>query len=315
MRPRDVSGDEQVFLSSLMQHTYLMKIQGGLNVMDLWAVVPAQNEEATIEHVITTCLSAGSTRIVVVLNGCTDNTEKVVAGFPSSSVLCYRVQEPLGLDIPRCIGAYIAYMLGASYILFCDGDLSGNISGHLSSLYGSMAWGYDLALSDCYPRGIPGTGLAGQVVAHRVKMNRTIGRGDLGAAIMSHGPSCISRRFLETLPVEVLGIPPLAQALSVKTGLTVKIGSSIAHEYLGSRERHGEHPNGIAELIIGDCIAAESVFSGGPPLRCDPQGVPHIGLDRFRRWDLLEQHLVKLRHSFYSSSSLTVYPTAWTSLT
>jgi len=264
-------------------------------VMKLWTIIPAQNEEKTIGHVVESCLVAGSHKVLVICNGCTDKTLELVATFPQDRVLRYVVDEPLGLDIPKSLGAYIAYLSGADCMLFCDGDLSGKIDSHLATLFGSMTWGYDLSLSDCYPRGLPGTGMAGKVISARLSLNRAIGRADLGAAVMSHGPSCISRRFLDTLPPHVLGIPPLAQALAVKKGLIVKIGAVIAHGLLGSRERHGSHSDGITDLIIGDCLFAEAVFHGGLPARCSPDGIPHIGFDRNRRWDLLNAHLRRIR--------------------
>ena len=123
--------------------------------MVLWSVIPAYNEEKTITKVINDCLGAGSGVVIVVENGSCDNTLRLAKSHSSSRVYTYHIPEPLGLDIPRCLGAYIAYKFGADAILFCDGDLSGNIRNHLSCLFASIAWGYDLSLSQCYPRGIP----------------------------------------------------------------------------------------------------------------------------------------------------------------
>lgn len=263
-------------------------------LLNFWSVIPAQNEERTIAHVIKNCLLAGSTRVLVVSNGTTDRTLEIAQAYPDMRVSAYYVPEPLGIDVPRAIGALIAYMEGANGILFCDGDLSGNLANHLSSLLGSMAWGYDLSLSNCYPRGLPYGGMAGRVIRERLAFNSYIGREDLGAALMSHGPSCISRKFLDMLPCQVLAIPPLAQALGVKQGLTVKISASLEHGLLGSRERHGDHPDKIADLIIGDCILARSIFSGNLPARCAGRH-PYIGFDNTRRWDLLNYHIEKLK--------------------
>ncbi len=261
--------------------------------MNCWSVIPAQDEEKTIAHVITNCLSAGSTKVLVVSNGTTDRTFEITQSYPDERVIAYHVAQPLGIDVPRAIGALIAYTGGADAILFCDGDLSGDLDKHLSALFGSMTWGYDLSLTNCYPRGLPYGGMAGRVIKERLAFNSHIGRGDLGAALMSHGPSCISRRFLDTLPCQVLAIPPLAQALAVKQGLTVKVGASLEHALLGSRERHGDHPDKIADLIIGDCIFARSVFSDTLPAKC-MEVHPYTGLENTRRWDLLNQHIERI---------------------
>jgi len=272
--------------------------------LNLWSVIPAQNEEQTIVHVIHSCVLAGSDYVLVISNGSKDRTAKLAKDYPSKRVFVYNVEEPLGLDIPRALGAYIAHCLGADAILFCDGDLSGNIVTLLASLFGSMTWRYDVSLSNCYPKGLPGTGMAGQVVAARLRFNEQIGRKDLGAAVMSHGPSCISRKFLDTLPCHVLGIPPLAQALAVKKGLKVNVGATIGHSQLGSKERHGDHPDKIADLIIADCLLAELVFKGQFPLRYKDKK-PHVGFDRCRRWDLLNRHIELIR-SKGSDSTFTL---------
>ncbi|MGB4026237.1 MAG: glycosyltransferase [Bacillota bacterium] len=257
--------------------------------MNLWCVIPAQNEERTVAHVIRECLAAGASYVLVVCNGTSDRTLHIAQNYSDKRVKVFWEPQPLGIDVPRAIGAVIAYAQGADGILFCDGDLSGRLAAHLSCLLATIAWGYDLSLTDCYPRGLPYGGMAGRVIRARLDLNCAIGRRDLGAAVMSHGPSCISRRFMELVPYQALAIPPLAQALAVKQGLKVEIGASLAHELLGSRERRGDHPDKIADLIIGDCMLAMSVFDGGLPARCSGRRT-YIGLDNTRRWDLLKYH-------------------------
>ena len=256
-----------------------------------WSVVPAQNEEDTISHVIENCLLAGSNKVLVVCNGSTDGTLDAVRDYRDERVLAYWEPQPLGLDVPRAIGAFFAHTQKADAIVFCDGDLRGNLARHLSSLFASILWEYDLSLTDCYKRGLPKGGMAGRVIEARLSLNKALGRSDLGASVMSHGPSCISKRFMNTLPCHVLAIPPLAQALAVKEGLNVEIGADLAHGLLGSRERHGDHPDRIADLIVGDCNLAVSVFKG----RVEPKDAmkenAFIGsLGGARRWDLLEHH-------------------------
>ncbi|MGI6621427.1 MAG: glycosyltransferase family 2 protein [Bacillota bacterium] len=257
--------------------------------MNLWSVIPAQNEERTIAHVIGECLAAGSSRVLVVCNGSSDRTAGIAQSYPDTRVTAFWEPEPLGMDVPRAIGAIIAHRHGADGILFCDGDLSGKLAAHLSSLLATIARGFDLSLTDCYPRGLPYGGMAGRVIEARLDLNSSMGRHDLGAAVMSHGPSCISRRFMDSVPYQALAIPPLAQALAVKQGLKVSIGGVLAHQLLGSRERRGSHPEKIADLIIGDCVLAKWVFNGGLPARCEGRRA-YIGFDNTRRWDLLKYH-------------------------
>lgn len=257
--------------------------------MEIWAAVPARDEERTISHVISACLEAGCTRVVAVVNGCRDGTARVAAQFGDAvRVLCFH--EALGVDVPRAVGACEASMAGVDALLFVDGDLSGPISRCLVELIAAMAWGFDLALTDCYPSGTPGTGLAAQVLQARRLLNEGIGRADLGVACMSHGPSCVSRRLLLNIPLRAIAIPPLAQALAVKSGLKVGIGSAFDHRLLGAREKDLAHAESIADCIMGDCVEALETFQGRQPARVF-QGTVRIGAAASRRWDLLESYL------------------------
>ncbi|HHY35643.1 MAG TPA: glycosyltransferase [Firmicutes bacterium] len=258
--------------------------------MEMWAAVPAKDEEKTILHVIQSCLGAGLNRVLVVINGSRDRTETLVRELGDTRVRALVFEEPLGVDVPRAISALEALRGAADSLLFCDGDLSGPISKCLAELAGTMAWGYDLALTDCYPKGLPGTGLAAQVLKARRLLNEGIGRADLGVASMSHGPSCVSRKFLQAIPLQALAIPPLAQALAVKKGLIVKIGSSFDHRLLGAREKDISHAESIAECIMGDSVEALETFHNKSPTRIF-EGAVRIGAASARRWDILERYL------------------------
>lgn len=260
--------------------------------MEIWAAVPAKDEERTILHVIESCLDAGLNRVLVVINGSRDHTQTLVRKLDDTRVSMLVFEEPLGVDVPRAIAAFETLRGGADSLLFCDGDLSGPISKCLAELAGTMVWGYDLALTDCYPRGLPGTGLAAQVLRARRLLNEGIGRSDLGVASMSHGPSCVSRRLLQTVPLKALAIPPLAQALAVKNGLVVKIGSSFDHRLLGAREKDVTHAESIAECIMGDSVEALEIFQDKSPTRTF-EGARRIGAASARRWDILESYLTE----------------------
>lgn len=260
--------------------------------MEIWAAIPAKDEENTVAHVITSCLGAGSSQVLVIVNGCQDGTAAAVRELEGTAVKMLLFEEALGVDVPRVIAGYEALRGGADGLLFVDGDLAGPISGCLSELAGALVWGYDLALTDCYPRGVPGTGLAAEVLRARRYLNEGIGRGDLGVASMSHGPSCVSRRFLLTIPLRALAVPPLAQALAVKNNLTVGIASSFDHRLLVAREKDIAHAEAIADCIIGDSIEALEIFRGNAPTRIFG-GTPRLGAASSRRWDLLERYVTE----------------------
>ena len=100
--------------------------------MNLWSVIPAQNEERTIAHVIGECLAAGSSRVLVVCNGSSDRTAGIAQSYPDTRVTAFWEPEPLGMDTQGhqrdCAPEH-----GADGILFCDGDLSGNVTSFVPS--------------------------------------------------------------------------------------------------------------------------------------------------------------------------------------
>ena len=116
------------------------------------AVVPAKNEAKTLERVVLNIAANSPDLIVPVLNGCTDNSLSVLekANCPLLAPLCF--DEPLGIDVPRAVGALEARRLNAEGVLFVDGDMAGADSNVLGKLLHAVRYnGMDLALTDCYP--------------------------------------------------------------------------------------------------------------------------------------------------------------------
>ncbi|MEW5898292.1 MAG: glycosyltransferase [Bacillota bacterium] len=258
------------------------------------AVIPAKNEAPTIGKVIQTLLTAGVDLVIPVLNGCRDNSLAVIKQFGLRNIQPVCFQEPLGIDVPRAVGAARAGELGAETILFVDGDMAGEIGGALAELVKKMRKGnLHLALTDCYPADGPAvsSSLASYLIKVRVLLNRTIGlEKELGSASPAHGPHAISRSFWEQIPVRELAIPPVALALAAKKGLRVAIGTSIPHARLGSSQKDPVHCHRIAETIIGDCLEAMQAYRGERRDRtCN--GVAYLGYHPERRFDLLEKFL------------------------
>ncbi|MEW5761821.1 MAG: glycosyltransferase family A protein [Bacillota bacterium] len=252
----------------------------------LVAVVPARNEARTIGRVVDGLLALGVDLVIPVVNGSTDATAEEVAARAGPRVAPVFFTAPLGVDVPRAVGALCARAAGATCVLFVDGDMGGEVGPTLADLVRAVEGGADLALTDCYPHGWPAEPLAVALLRVRKLLNRAVGRPDLGAASPSHGPHAVSARFLARIPLPELAVPPAALALAARGGLKVVVGAALPHALLGSPPRGEAHTCLIAETIVGDCLEAWRVFRGQKRSRTW-RGRTYIGYHRDRRWDLL----------------------------
>jgi len=260
----------------------------------LVAVVPARNEEKRIIKAIETLLTTPLDLVIPVINGSTDNSLAIIRQIQSPRILPIFFVESLGIDVPRAVGAKIACDRGADAILFLDGDMEGNISKNLCELIDSVIFRhYDMSLTNCYPdvnqAGL--STLASHLLEERRRLNRELGlEKKIGAASPSHGPHIVSRRFLNTIPLRELAIPPVSLALAARYDLRVNIGTTIGHKYLGSQEKDQNHSRLIAETIIGDCIEALSVFRNEKRSRIR-KGIEYTGYHPERRFDILDRFI------------------------
>ncbi|RJQ27495.1 MAG: glycosyltransferase [Peptococcaceae bacterium] len=256
------------------------------------AVIPARNEAPQLEKVIRTLLSLPVDLIIPVINGCTDNSlEKVKKNLHPQIVLVH-YKEALGIDIPRAIGAKLAFDRGAGGVLFLDGDMSGDIAENLRGLLDPIIRKEaDLTLTDCYPETHPRelSFLARYLLKIRREFNKEAGLlKTIGAASPSHGPHAVSRRLLRVIPFRELAIPPATLALVARQRLAVAVGATIPHKTLGSPEKNPKHARLVAETIIGDYLEAFCLYRGEKRSRSDGQK-EYIGYHLERRWDLLEE--------------------------
>ncbi len=261
----------------------------------LAAVVPVQNEEKRIRGTIEALLSVSADLIIPVINGSSDNSYQVVLQMQSSLLAPVYFKAPLGIDVPRAIGAKTALDRGATAVLFLDGDMNGNIANNLKNLIYLIKNGdVDMSLTDCYPGEYQAarSTLASWVLTMRHRLNRELGlERIIGPASPSHGPHAVSRRFLTTVPLREISIPPVSLALAVKEGLSVGIGTKIPHQALGSPEKNQLHSEKIAETIIGDCLEAIQVYRGEKRSR-SLGAREYTGYHAQRRWDLLDKYLI-----------------------
>jgi glycosyltransferase involved in cell wall biosynthesis len=250
-------------------------------------VIPAKNEEKSILATLTTILRLPVSYIILVLNGCTDQTLKLARSIPDTRLHILYFSDPLGIDIPRAVGVLYARHIGANGALFVDGDMSGDIFQNLLTLITSVESGIDVALTNCYPYIPHRHKLANLVLRFRSKLNLELDLfKNLGLATPTHGPHALSQRAMHLLPLEAIAIPPLTLYWAKKTDLIIKVVTSIPHESLHSPRKHRRHARLIAETIIGDCLMGLALIHNESPTRS--LGKHNLmGYHLERRFDLL----------------------------
>jgi glycosyltransferase involved in cell wall biosynthesis len=181
------------------------------NGKQLSVVIPAQNEEQTIEEVIEEARRMDPLEIIVVVNGSTDNTEKIAKQLGATVIV---FKEALGHDVGRAIGAFAAT---GDIILFTDADFA--IPAHdLHPFAKAVADGVDVALNDLSLHILPPLYV---VDLYKYMLNLACNRKDLGIGSILAVPHAISRTCLDGIGWESLLNPCRANAKAVLEGYKV----------------------------------------------------------------------------------------------
>lgn len=261
----------------------------------MWiAIIPALNEAKSIKQTMQSLIDINIDCIILVANGCKDNTiSEAAACFTDKPLLIISYAQALGIDIPRAIGAVLAKKFSPSGVIFVDGDMNGIINTCLHDLINSINSGIDLSLTNCYPYIYNRTDLAKSVLKQRELLNRKLAVfNKIGLATPSHGPHAISYRLLMRIPPEIIALPPMTLTYAVKNNFKVEVAASIPHNLLGSISRNNSHAELIAQTIKVDCQNALKYFSGTPLkkiiTRCKMETA---GYSTLRRFDILEDFI------------------------
>jgi glycosyltransferase involved in cell wall biosynthesis len=255
----------------------------------IYTIVPARDEGRRIDKTLDMLLKTKTDRILVLINGSMDNTLEKVSNIDNDRILVYCFNKALGLDIPRAIGAYFAYNLGATGFIFVDGDMMGNIASNIDEIINDLSYNnIDLALTDCYHQTNGNSHMAKVQLSFRRQLNLELGVYDkIRYATPSHGPHGISKELIDKIGFKNLAIPPTVLALAVKNNLNIKVTTKIPDYMLQSTIKDEFHALQIAKTIIGDCIEASSLYRGNTNQR-GFDGKTFLGYHKNRRFDILK---------------------------
>jgi len=214
----------------------------------LSVVIPARNEEATIQQQIHQILSLEPAEIIVVANGTNDRTAELALAGGASVV---NIPEALGTDTGRAVGAYYAK---GDIVLFVDAEPV-IAAEDLYPFALAVERGADIALNET--AGFGEAAIASQsVIPAMLALNMALGKKRLGSASMVMIPFAMSRKALSAVGWEHLLCPPRAMAAAVLKGLNVMRAHRVDVEKR-NKFRPEKHATGIAnQQIMGDHIEA-----------------------------------------------------------
>lgn len=176
-------------------------------------IIPAMNEEETLESVIKELKKLNPFEIIVIVNGSTDNTKQIAESL-ECKVIEYK--HPLGHDIGRAVGAYFAT---EDILLFLDGDIVIPYK-ELIPLIKAIEEGHDIALNDLTSI-IEMKQRPHSVTVVKKILNDLFGYSDLTINSLVAIPHAISMKALKKIEWYNLSTPPLAQAIAMREKLSI----------------------------------------------------------------------------------------------
>jgi len=225
-------------------------------------ILTAMNEERTIGLVLGQLARLPLHEVIVVVNGSADRTRDIAETFERVKVLHY--EEALGHDVGRTLGASSS---SGDLLLFMDADFA--VPGEaLLPFFLAVHDGADIALNDISPF-VDRFERRDEVTVMKEFLNRLLGRQDLAVNSLTAVPHLMTRAAANSIGLEKLAVPPLAQVKAVEAGLRIDNGGQInVVKHNRHRKSNTGAKNPVAEMIIGDHMEALSqlIREQGPRL-------------------------------------------------
>jgi len=204
----------------------------------LSVVIPAMNEEDTLEDVLIEVKKLIPDEIVVVVNGSTDKTALIARKYDAKVI---EFHDRIGHDVGRAVGALHT---DADIYLFTDADIPIPVE-DLYPFVEAIENGDDLALNSiCWVTRYPKPDAP---TIDRVFINMVQEREDLGVENVLTIPHAFSKKGLDTISKEALANPQLANALAIDKGLRISVPIEI--NVLRSNKRRSNHKKEKGEIM------------------------------------------------------------------
>ncbi|QOR35721.1 glycosyltransferase [Clostridium sp. 'deep sea'] len=219
------------------------------------AFIAAKNEEATIVNVIENAFKAGVHKVIVVANGCTDNTALLALNCGAEVI---EFKYALGYDVGRSIGLKhapgdINIVLDADFVLQPE---------DLKPFIYAVANGVDIALNDLNPLYSKYAKLD-KISILKYTLNLIIDRSYLGINSLTAVPHALSRKAVNILTAKSFAIPPKALVKAALNDLNIQAISTVDVFKPNIIRPQIHQNNGIdlaEELIIGDHLEAINYY-------------------------------------------------------
>lgn len=262
------------------------------------AIIPVQNEAASIGNVLRQVHRAGIRSCIVVVNGSTDETPHVAQQVGTHSFSHFRVVhvfEALGPDVPKSVGAYVALREShyTPWFLFIDGDWKGSFGPMLHDfMKESLASGEEVHWVQAPT--VEFTGTDGPSLRQDEEIWKSVlGKrySELQYAAPSRVPLLIHRNVFAKISPFWLHNPGRWFAMCVlarSPELRLRVSRTWDSKLAGNPTRGRDHAARMAETLLGDTVEGCLLLYGRKPVRTW-QGRRLDGYHSMRRVDLLRQ--------------------------
>ncbi|WP_185971015.1 glycosyltransferase [Alkalicoccobacillus porphyridii] len=218
----------------------------------LHVIIPAMNEADTISGVLDEVNRLDPDKVIVVVNGSTDQTARI-ARNKGASVIYY--SEPLGNDLGRAIGAMDS---DADIYLFTDADIVIKAEDLLPFVH-DIENGTDVSINSV--DNVTKVKGADMISFARYYLNFIQQKPELRAENILTIPHAFSKKGLDIIHKATLTNPMLANAVAADKGLNISVPHSIDVLSINKiRPNHllkeGEVMSGAMQRMHGDMVEA-----------------------------------------------------------